>query len=431
MRVLSNPPAVSSPDARVQSAHLQCTKCKRTFGLRPYLFCPECRGALEYLVPEWAFVRSKAPRELGHFRFRDYFPLPAGARSNPVSLGEGASPLRACPGLGRLFAIKSLWIKDEGINPTGSWKDRPISLSVNCAREFGSSVVVVYSCGNAGSSTAAYAARCGMRSVVLALPTIKPLMAELIEAYGGTVVPLALSPRELWVEGRVGNLLEESQKELGWFPMTTVRYPYVGSPYYTEGYKSIAYEIFDDLERVPDWVVVPVGSGEGLIGIWNGFRDLRRRGVTKKFPKMVAVQGRGAAPLIAAYRRGRRTVPAIPKARTVASGIEVMVSSDLALEAVRDSSGCAIAVADRDVVRAVRELAALEGVYAGPEGAAAVVGARALRQSGRIRPGDCVVCISTASGLKYLGLSSRAVRQPVPARLEKVCDYVEKKTRRR
>jgi threonine synthase len=258
-------------------------------------------------------------------------------------------------------------------------------------------------------------------------------MVDLIQVHGGVVVPLDITPKELWVDGRVGELLENTQKELGWFPITTVRYPYVGSPYYTEGYKSIAYELLEELGEVPDWVLVPVGSGEGLYGIWKGFVELRDLGRIAKTPKMAGVQARGAAPLVTAYEKGLGDPPPIKKARTVASGIEVMVSSRCALRAVKESGGCAIAVSDQEIVEAAKLLATREGLYVSPEGAAAVAGLKVLKATHRLRSSDCVVCITTASGIKYVkqaALHGKLALRCVPPELENIQRYVEQHFKR-
>lgn len=333
--------------------------------------------------------------------FSGSYPMPASIRRKPVTLGEGGTPLIHCSHLDEFPSPAQLYVKDEALNPTCSWKDRALSLVASCAVGFGSRCVTLYSCGNAGSSAAAYAAKARLKCIVLAMPSIKKNMFDLIRSFGGIVVVLNITPRELWVEGRVGDLLENAQKEFGWFPATTVRNPIVGSPYYTEGYKSIAFEIILEHGDAPDWVIVPAGSGEGLCGIWKGFLEARHLGRISRLPKMVAVQAKRAAPLVRAFKGGSKTVSPISKATTIACGIQVMTSSDSALRVLCESGGCAVSIPDGEIRRVGMLLARQEQLHVSPEGAASVAGAIQLRRSGEIRISDSVACVSTASGAKY------------------------------
>lgn len=383
------------------TGHLVCGSCQNKYTIAPLIRCPECGGRLEYSIAPhsgWQWIEA---RNLNHMDFSGSYPMPASIRRRPITLGEGGTPLIHCRHLDDFPSPARLYLKDEAHNPTCSWKDRALSLVVSCAVGFGNSCVALYSCGNAGSSAAAYAAKAKLNCVVLALPSIKKNMVDLIRSFGGIVVLLKVTPRELWVKGRVGDLLESAQKELGWFPATTVRNPVVGSPYYTEGFKSIAFETILELGNAPDWVVVPAGSGEGLCGIWKGFLEAQRLGRIPKLPKMVAVQAKGAAPLVRAFRGGVQTVSPISKATTMACGIQVMTSSDSALRVLCESGGCAVSIPDREIRRVDKLLARQEGLHVSPEGAASVAGAIHLRRSGEIRICDSVACVSTASGAKY------------------------------
>lgn len=306
-----NAQRLASQTKAVGEECLFCSTCKSRFGLNPLLYCPSCKYALEYRA-----ISTKGATQLraclldnqrtssrsGHFRFIDFLPVPP--LDDITSLGEGNTPLLHCERMQERYSLRRLYCKDEGRNPTGSWKDRAVSVVVNCAKAFGYRTVSVYSCGNAGGSTAAYAARAGMRSVVFVLPTIDREMSGRMTAYGGRVVPIQTSRKDLWTTSKLGDLLEDAQRQRGWFPVTSVRSPYVGSPFYTEGFKTIAFEIFQELgEHVPDWVFVPAGTGEGLSGVWKGFRDIQSIGCSHKLPKMVGVQSENAAPLVHAYQR--------------------------------------------------------------------------------------------------------------------------------
>jgi threonine synthase len=393
--------SLSDPRNSLSKTCLRCRNCARKFGIVPLVCCPECSGPLDAHVRHTAAPAWIKQKNLKHKDFRDSFPLPDAARSFPVTLGEGGTPLLKCGRLGQALGISRLYVKNEAMNPTASWKDRPISLAVNCAVGFGYKVVAVYSCGNAGSAAAAYAAKAGSRCVVLAMPTISRKMVRLIDAYGGIVVLLDLSPHEVWIEGRAGTALEYARTTLGWFPLNMVRNPPAWSPFYIEGYKSLAYELVQELQFVPDWVVVPAGSGEGLFGIWKGFCELRELKQISRLPKMVGVQASGAAPLVNAFASGLGGVAALHQARTIASGIELMISNDSALGAIRESGGCALDVTEKQIRTFGHLLATLEGLNASPEGAAAVAGALKLQRQGRLGIRDTVVCVCTAGGLKY------------------------------
>jgi threonine synthase len=322
-----------------------------------------------------------------------------------------------------------LYLKDEGMNPTGSWKDRAISLVVSSAKSFGYRTVSVYSCGNAGVSTAAYAAQAGLKAVIFVLPTVDCEKYNRMLSYGGRVVPLRISRSELWGSSGVGELLEEAQDKLGWFPATTLRNPYVGSPYYTEGFKTIAYEIFQELgETVPDWVFVPAGSGEGLCGVWSGFTNLYMLGLTRKLPRMVGVQADSSAPLVQAYRKLREQVEFVEGRTTIASGLEVMISSNQALKAIKMSCGSAEAVEDSAIRRTMVEILRDEGVNASPEGAIGLAAAKKMRSDGRLSEDDLVVCISSATGRKYSTpkIMKEFPRGGVPLNLSAIEDYLNK-----
>lgn len=417
---------------RVNEGHIWCSKCQREFHIEPLVHCPGCASQLEYLTPSPVTVGWRKTKRLRHIDFSPFFPMPESIRVRYLSLGEGGTPLTLCARLNGSAGPRNLYLKNEALNPTASWKDRPISLAVNCAVGFGSKVATIYSCGNAGAAAAAYATGAGIRCVVFARTTIKPNMAEAIRACGGVIAVLNISPRELWIDGRIAELLNKAQAELGWFPLTTVSNPPIGSPYYTEGYKSIAYEIALEMERPPDWVAVPVGLGEGLRGIWKGFQEAYRFGWTSKLPKMIGVQAGSAAPLVAAFeKRANKVIPAV-SAKTVASGIEVMMSSHAALHAVYESGGCAVRLTDREICEARYLVARRQGLNIAPEGAATVAAALKLQKSGRIRRDDCIVCISTASGIKYPSYrapSSMADRILLEPCLNEIESYVQKKFR--
>jgi len=402
-----------SKKPQVQQGTLYCANCEREFELIPLLYCTFCKQALEYLLAidkarqadlrRILLDRHRSPDLHGNPRFSEFLPVPLGGAL--ADLGEGNTPLLHCERLQHKYFLKRLYLKIEGLNPTGSWKDRATSLAVSSAKSFGYQTVSVYSCGNAGISTAAYAAQAGLKSVIFVLPRIDRAKYMRMLSYGGCVVPLRISRRDLWGSSRVGELLEEAQSRLGWFPATTHRNPYVGSPYYTEGYKTIAFEIFLDLgETVPDWVFVPAGSGEGLSGLWRGFKNLFALGLTRRLPRIVGVQAEHAAPLVRAYRKLKDQVEFVAGRRTIASGLEVMVSSNHALSAIKESHGSAESVDDAAILQTMDEVRREEGVNASPEGAIGLAAAKKMRAEGRLKDDDLVVCISSASEIEHSGL---------------------------
>lgn len=407
----SIPMAMKAREPGAQMPHFQrgvlyCANCQRIFNLDPLLYCTFCKQALEYLLPggrENQDELRKYLSETGHARglpgrtrFSKFLPLPMGEAM--TSLGEGSTPLLRCERLQPKYCLNRLYLKDEGVNPTWSWKDRAISLVVSCAKSFGYHTVSVYSCGNAGVSTAAYAAQAGLKSVIFILPTVDRAKYHRMLSYGGRVVPLRISRRDLWESSRVGELLEEAQVKLGWFPATTLRHPYVGSPYYTEGYKTIAFEIFLDLGRtVPDWLFIPAGTGEGLCGVWSGFKTLFALGLTRKLPRIVGVQAENAAPLVDAYQNSREQVEFVAGRKTIAAGLEVMVSSNQSLRAIKMSHGSAESVTDAAIRQTMNELRREEGINPSPEGAIGLAAAKKMRSEKRLKGDDLVVCVSSAS----------------------------------
>ena len=427
--------------SHVREGALYCTNCVRRFTLEPLLYCAFCKHALEYLLPidkaNQAGLRKSLlhsnydPDVSGHSRFSEFLPVPCGGAM--TGLGEGSTPLIHCERLQQKYRLNRLYLKNEGANPTGSWKDRAISLVVSCARNFGFQTVSVYSCGNAGVSTAAYAARFGLKSVIFVLPTIDRAKYNRMLSYGVCAVPLQISRSDLWKSSRVGEVLEEAQAKLGWFPVTTLRNPYLGSPYYTEGFKTIAFELFLDLgATVPDWVFVPAGSGEGLCGIWTGFKNLFELGLTRKLPRIVGVQAENAAPLVHAFRNSKDHVEFVESRKTIAVGLEVMNSSNQSLRAIRISHGSAESVNDPAIRQTMNELRREEDVNASPEGAIGLAAIKKMRSEGRLKEDDLIVSISSASERDNTGPKSRKEfpLSSVPLNLSEISDYVSRRSTR-
>jgi threonine synthase len=323
--------------------------------------------------------------------------LPVRDASFRVTLGEGWTPLLEAPRLGRRLGIGRCRIKDEAQNPTGSFKARGMALAVSRALELGARVLAVPSAGNAGSDAAAYAAAAGVPvHVVVPSDTPAPLLEE-IEALGA---------RLHRVDGLItdcGKHVARGVREEGWFDLSTLK-----EPYRVEGKKTMAYELFEQLDgRLPDAIVYPTGGGTGLVGMWKAFAEMETLGwIGPERPRMYSVQATGCAPIVRAFDSGRLEAGYFEGARTYASGLRVpsAVGDFLVLRALRESGGAAVAVTDRAMAAGVQRMGADAGVFAAPEGGATVAAVERLRETGRLRPDDDVVLFNTGTGLKYVGM---------------------------
>jgi threonine synthase len=337
------------------------------------------------------------------WRYRELLPLQDDA--NLVSLGEGFTPLLEARSLAGELGLKRLWIKDEAQNPTGSFKDRGLSVAISRAKELGIKKVAIPSAGNAGGSLAAYAARAGIEAYVF-MPKETPTANQIEARQYGAHLTL--------VDGLIndcGRIIAERKAAEGWFDVSTLK-----EPYRLEGKKTMGYEIAEQLNwTLPDVIVYATGGGTGLIGMWKAFQEMAELGwIGSKRPRMVSVQPSGCAPIVKAFAEGRETAEAWQNAKTVASGLRVpqAVADFLILRALRASNGTAMAVSDEDMLREIPRIGRAEGIFFCPEGAASVAALRRLTQNGWIKPTDEVLIFNTASGLKYLDVfQSAAVTQ--------------------
>jgi len=339
---------------------------------------------------------SLADREPNMWRYREMLPLLPG--DEPVTLGEGFTPLFHARALGRELGLSSLYIKDESLNPTNSFKARGQSAAITRARALGAQTVSVPSAGNAGNAMAAYAARAGLKAQVFLPRDAKlPFVLE-CRLYGAEVT---------LVDGLItdaGRLAAERGKPLGWYDVSTLK-----EPYRVEGKKTMAYELAEQLGwRWPDWIIYPTGGGTGLIGMWKAFEEIETLGWMPRGrrPRMVSVQAENCAPIVRAYEQGKDKADPWEQATTIADGLRVprAIADFLILRAVRESRGTALAVPDAEMVRDMVEIGRLEGVSAAPEGGAALAAIRRLVANGVIKPHDTVVLFNTGGALKYLGV---------------------------
>ncbi|MGH7537716.1 MAG: threonine synthase [Gemmatimonadales bacterium] len=326
------------------------------------------------------------------WRYREWLPL--GEGESPVGLGEGGTPLLATDRLAARHGFARLLVKDESVNPTGSFKARGLAAAVTRATRAGAAAFVVPTAGNAGVALAAYAARAGVRARVYAPTTTPPRLLAQVRSYGAELMLL---------DGHIGDCgraAREYASRSGAIDVSTLR-----EPYRIEGKKTLGLELAEQLGwTLPDAIVYPTGGGTGLIGMWKAFQELRMVGwIEERLPRLYAVQSTGCAPVVQAFARGATRCTLWPKPETVASGLRVPgpLGDRLMLAALRESHGGAVAVSDDALTAAATALQTVEGIDAAPEGGAALAGACALLERGEIRTDDTVVLFNTGAGWLY------------------------------
>ncbi|MGH7567642.1 MAG: threonine synthase [Gemmatimonadales bacterium] len=380
---------------------LECSSCGRTReadGLPGV--CPAPCGA-PYLVryhtapPPRSEVRfDPETRQGGMWRYREF--LPIAARESPITLGEGGTPLLRAPRLEATHGFERLMVKDEGTNPTGSFKARGLSAAVTRAVLAGATRLVVPTAGNAGIALAAYAARAGVAARVYAPAGTPKTILSQIRSFGADLVLL---------DGHIGDCGSAARAyatEAGAVDVSTLR-----EPYRIEGKKTLGLELAEQLGwTLPDAIVYPTGGGTGLIGMWKAFQELRDCGWVqgaRKLPRMYTVQSTGCAPVVQAFTSGADRCTPWPDPQTIAAGLRVPgpLGDRLMLRALRESGGGAVAVSDDALAACARELQTLEGIDAAPEGGAALAGALELKRRGDLQARDHVVLFNTGAGWLY------------------------------
>lgn len=379
--------------------HLRCSACERTYSPGEEQHLCECGGILlaQY---DLAALERRVPRDRiatrpwgdGLWRYAELLPLPRDA--GRVSLGEGATPLLPLDWLSAELGITAL-VKDESLNPTGTFKARGAAVGVSMARRFGARTIALPTAGNAGAAWAAYGARAGI-PVVVAMPAdAPPLIQQEVRLYGASLhlVDGLISDAGRWIA--------EGAAREGWYDASTFK-----EPYRLEGKKTLGLEIAEQLGwRAPDVILYPTGGGVGLLGLWKAFDELRALGWIDRDappPRLVAVQAAGCAPVVRAWEHGADTTEFWHGAETVAAGLRVPgpLAGALMLRALRETGGTALTVTDDDIRRALGELAR-RGLWVCPEGAALLPAVRRLRAEGWIGEGERVMLLNTGSGLLY------------------------------
>jgi threonine synthase len=378
--------------------YLECTKCGEHLSKeQPQTICPKDGGSL-YVRFDLAALKGKFTpdslkgRPATMWRYHEVLP-----GEQPVTLGEGFTPMLPS----REFA--NVYVKDEGLNPTGSFKARGLCAAVTMARQYGLKKLAVPSAGNAASALAAYCAAAGIEAHIF-MPQDVPL-ANLVEckSYGADVT---------LVNGLISDcakMVNERKQAEGWFDISTLK-----EPFRVEGKKTMGYEVAEQLNwELPDAIFYPTGGGVGLIGMWKAFDEMEQLGwIGKKRPKMVTVQAAGCAPVVKAWNEHKPIAEIWQNAHTDAAGLRVPkpYADYIILDILKMSGGTAVAVDDAQIFESVREWASREGIFASPEGAACLAAYRMLLNQGFLKPSERVVLFNTGSGLKYIDVIAQALK---------------------
>jgi threonine synthase len=381
-------------------SHLECSVPCGAPALDPHAVHHLCVCGAP-LLARYDLARARAwsrdslkGREPSMWRYRELMPLFDGEQ--PVTLGEGLTPLIHARSLGATLGLDRLYIKDESLNPTNSFKARGQSAAITRAKYLGITTVALPTAGNAGNAAAAYCAAAGLACEVFIPSDAKRPFIDECRLYGANVT---------LVDGLItdaGRLAAEKGGPLGWYDVSTLK-----EPYRIEGKKTMAYELAEQMDwQWPDWIVYPTGGGTGMIGMWKAFDEIERIGWVRpgKRPRMVSVQAENCAPIVRAFERGTERAQMWEGASTLADGLRVprAIGDFLILRAVRESGGTALAVPDRSMVAGMLAIGKHEGVSAAPEGGAALVAIQSLAAEGAIKPQESVVLFNTGGALKYL-----------------------------
>jgi threonine synthase len=391
--------------------NLECSSCRREYeARRVHNVCTECGKPLlvRYDLKRISKILTRQTlyaRRADLWRYREL--LPVRREDNIVSLGEGWTPLHHAKNLGAALGMTELYVKDESLNPTQSFKARGMAVAVSMAKELGLKKLAAPSAGNAAGALAAYCALAGIEAHIF-MPRDTP-RANIIECdVAGAHVTL--------VDGLItdcGAEVARRKDAEGWFDVSTLK-----EPYRVEGKKTLGYEIGEQSSwQLPDVIIYPTGGGTGLVGMWKAFDEMQELGwISEKRPRMISVQAAGCAPIVRAFEKGEKSAEEVSDASTIASGLRVpkAIGDFLILNAIRESDGLAITVTDEELIAGARELARKEGIFAAPEGGACVPALRKLIERGKINPAERVVLFNTGSGIKYLDAFDSEVKARTP-----------------
>ena len=388
----------------------RCIGCGREYPGSSRLYtCPSCGDLLDLVyelgdeVSEIPWLKDYDLRPLGVWRYRELLPIEDYGKI--VSMDEGGTRLLRCRNLERELEVGEIYVKCEGDNPTGSFKDRGMTVGVTKAVEVGAKTTVCASTGNTSSSLAAYSARAGLECVVL-VPAGKIALGKLSQA-------IAHGARVLAVRGGFDDCLrivKALSRDERFYLLNSI------NPFRLEGQKTAAYEIYEQLSgAIPDRLIIPVGNAGNIVAYWKGFRDLKNLGLIDDLPRFVGVQAEGAAPIYKAFIEGADEVEPIKDVETAATAIRIgnPVNWKRALRAVRETGGLMAAVSDEEILRAQRILASREGIFTEPAGAAPIAFLMKAAEEGLIAGDERVVCVATGHGLKDPDIIIKTSEKPV------------------
>ncbi len=387
---------------------LQCPRCNENYPLKnetAYLVkgCPNCATKESVANLTLRYKENKAKitpttflgRENSMWRYSEFLPFKP---EHAVTIGEGMTPLVYCEKMAKHLGVGQLYLKDESRNPTWSHKDRAMSVGVSHALERGDRVVTTASSGNEGGALAAYAARAGIEAVIFTSAACPPTMRTLMQVYGAKLIATPTSQDRF-------TIMRHCIEKFGWYPMASYSDKAIGTnPFLHEGYKTIAFEICEELDfEVPDYVIVPTCWGDGLHGIWKGFTEFKQAGLIDKLPKMVAAEVFG--PLSNALKKNLSYVENTPASDSVAISIAAGESTWQALHVLSESNGMAQDVNDEELLIMQKELASMEGIFAEASSIASVAAVKKLSEKNLIQPDSKIISVITSSGLKDPGVT--------------------------
>ncbi len=377
-------------------SHLHCSKSGQVYDkneVQTYSLLHKPLVA-QYQLGDFLKPSILEGRENTMWRYREFLPIEKD--ENIVSLGEGMTPLLPLNQLKTKFGFEQLWLKDEALNPTGSFKARGLSMAISKAKEFGIKTCVIPTAGNAGGAMSAYCAKAGMKAVVYMPEQTPALFKKECEFFGAKVIE---------VKGTIADCaqLMQKEKQTDWFDVSTMK-----EPFRLEGKKTMGYEIAEQMSwELPDVIIYPTGGGTGLIGIWKAFQELEQLGwIPKGFrPRMVAVQSDACDPVVQAYQKRIDYTPSFKDPRpTIANGLRVpkAFGDEMIMSVLEQSRGRAVSISDKQIQAGIEEIAQIEGLLLSPEGAAVWMACRELKESNWIGENESVVLLNTGSMYKYM-----------------------------
>ena len=382
-------------------SHLECSKCGIKYSKNEIHNLSSC--CTLPLFPRYDLEKTKSVlrksdlknRESTMWRYREMMPVKY--EENIISLGEGWTPLVRANRLGELKEFSNLYLKNESINPTGSFKDRGMSVAISKAKEFHLKIIAIPTAGNAGGSAAAYAAKAGQEAFIF-MPNDTPKAFQVeCDQYGANVE---------MIDGLIsdcGKIVAERKEKEGWFDISTLK-----EPYRVEGKKTMGYGLAEQFNwELPDVIIYPTGGGTGIIGMWKAFDEMETMGwIGSHRPKMISVQAKGCSPIVDAFEKGLNRAHPFQNPKTLALGLRVpsAVGDFLILNSIRESDGFALSVTDDELMTGTKQIGSSEGIFSAPEGGATLAALPKLLDRGIIKPNDRIVLFITGSGLKYVDL---------------------------